>query len=800
MNGDKHSTYLLLLIFFLALMIPPAQAEPGEIRVGVVAFSGLESAQALGGRIQTLFRESRPDSHVKLAVGSYGDLQNWIEHSLIDLAVVTPGVASEVERRISQVPSLSEWDYLASVTEARHSASVCVVPTDSPIQSASEFKARVENAEVDFLFVDSYSVSGFLAPLHALKSVGVPIPKLRVNFSASHQNSLRLLESRSKSGGAPSVACVWNGELNSYPNQAAFRVLPFPALESQAVPRGLVFVKKSLKTPELLRSIEISEIVTVDSSWKSEVQSARTLLDEFTGKNSLRDPKRITLDEFGNLILHHVKNFPTPLRLAVVFSGGGAKCAFQAGAIRALEEKLIELRTALSDPGLDIGLVVGTSGGAINALAVAMGASSDAETFKAFASLWRELDQRTIIRPSFRVRANMMLWFLACQFFCFFVIDTVTGRRRTVLFIAAIFGLLQSLFALGFYSPDFFLGNDSGRQKLWLWAGWGMEGAGPVLFVVAVAWLLAVSRKKSQTPEEVSEGWSRRRLIALCVCLTGVLGLPLVQAYTILFLEPTLSGSSGIERTVFEKFSRLSNLLLTSRGDSALQPIAEGDLRTKIQKLSEVILGKGLLKRDLVLTGSRLGVAATTLPGDLYFYARANRTSPAPRFNERGVDLGSHPNLLLDVMMGSGAIYPIFPAREIPSIMPGVEAVEIVDGSYSHRSPIDAAVAWGATHILLIEASPSELMKTGSFAANIAVSLNHLYDQAQILDMRSKEEVVTVTLYPAVPQIGLLDFSASFIQQALDKGYQETKSSTVPPFVKEPSAPKFFEVEDSSRG
>jgi hypothetical protein len=315
-----------------------------------------------------------------------------------------------------------------------------------------------------------------------------------------------------------------------------------------------------------------------------------------------------------------------------------------------------------------------------------------------------------------------------------------------------------------------------------------MEGAGPVLFVTAVAWRIRLRKGE----KERAEGWSKRRLVALVAAVTGVLGLPLLQTYTMLLSEPTLSESSGIERTVLGKFPRLMEALLERTGGAALSLPPEENREVAIRSLSIEIMKRGLLKRDLVLTGSRLGVSATDLPGDLYFYVPSSPDGPRPEFGARGINLREHPALLLDVMMGSGAIYPVFPARALPDLLPGGGRLPIVDGSYSHRSPIEAAVRWGATHIILIEASPEQLLATGSFGANIAVSLTHLYDQAQLLDMHSKDQVVTLTLFPQPPQIGLLDFSPDFIATAIEKGYHETRSANGASFVKEPSVPRFF--------
>jgi len=67
------------------------------------------------------------------------------------------------------------------------------------------------------------------------------------------------------------------------------------------------------------------------------------------------------------------------------------------------------------DSGLDIGLVVGTSGGAINAVPIALGISRSEAGQKDFGQVWQELDQRQVVRPSALVRANIGAWFALLQ-------------------------------------------------------------------------------------------------------------------------------------------------------------------------------------------------------------------------------------------------------------------------------------------------------------------------------------------------------------------------------------------------
>src|SRR5205814_5135934 len=135
-----------------------------------------------------------------------------------------------------------------------------------------------------------------------------------------------------------------------------------------------------------------------------------------------------------------------------------------------------------------------------------------------------------------------------------------------------------------------------------------------------------------------------------------------------------------------------------------------------------------------------------------------------------GVALASRPELLLDSLMASGAIYPVFPARVLRDFPRTGQDTEIVDGSFSHRSPVEAAVLWGATHIILIQADPDELVPRGSFAANIAAALTHLYDQAQLTDVRTKEQAMLSNLAPRPPHIGPPDFASTLSDAALATG------------------------------
>src|SRR5262249_29638041 len=156
-------------------------------------------------------------------------------------------------------------------------------------------------------------------------------------------------------------------------------------------------------------------------------------------------------------------------------------------------------------------------------------------------------------------------------------------------------------------------------------------------------------------------------------------------------------------------------------------PACQGD---KLCDYSRAITEQGLVQRDLIITASRLHTddpkhkEQEQLPDDLYFYlegprakADADDETAFDPTDDRFVSLKANPHLLLETVVGSGTIYPVFPPRPLHDVTfrnrlkPDTTLkidTEIVDGGYIHNSPIDAAVSWGATHVLLIQASPEE--------------------------------------------------------------------------------------------
>jgi len=125
-----------------------------------------------------------------------------------------------------------------------------------------------------------------------------------------------------------------------------------------------------------------------EPNWLQGYTEVKTWIGEFS-KNELLMSNAVTMDQIirrvNNYNLHH----PTEqARLALVLSGGGAKCAYQLGAVEVIEDKLEAVQRTNPKGKLGIDLVVGTSGGAINALTVAAEVTKDSNRRKDLKNTW----------------------------------------------------------------------------------------------------------------------------------------------------------------------------------------------------------------------------------------------------------------------------------------------------------------------------------------------------------------------------------------------------------------------------
>ena len=411
---------------------------PIDVRVGIVAY---EDFQQKFEHFEKLFAElSRRDAGLRfrLAVGSYGDVLHWMDRGLIDLAVLTPGVfagmlsVDETDGRPAayrylatlQLPrATSKWAFNERRVDGFQESyrSVCLVSEASTLRTVDDLRLAARENRIELLFVHPLSVSGCAAPHEALRRAKIEPDESQFRFTYSHTASLRIL--REPHTDRERVAFVWEGASANDPElENEIRQLPFPKLDELEIPNDVVVARTGFEYADRVQTLLIDGFdsnqhhrFTLTADWMARFRTLRRWLDAVGTVSSLQDGERMSLDEIGQILLQSARSQPLPPRLALVLSGGGAKCSYQVGAVAALEEKLGELRRQNSENGLDIALVVGTSGGAINSLPVAMGISSYDEGRRTLRNIWNELDQREIVRPSLLIRANMGLWFALLQ-------------------------------------------------------------------------------------------------------------------------------------------------------------------------------------------------------------------------------------------------------------------------------------------------------------------------------------------------------------------------------------------------
>jgi predicted acylesterase/phospholipase RssA len=363
---------------------------------------------------------------------------------------------------------------------------------------------------------------------------------------------------------------------------------------------------------------------------------------------------------------------------------------------------------------------------------------------------------------------------------------------RAVLSLAAI----QLVMTNVRFAPWSWMGDHHFLHHAWLWATFGIEGAGWLLLALGTVMYAGEWRAARGKKRIVLSGRAVNWILAV-----GLMGLPSVQLLSILFYEKTLSDGSGIERSLARNFAELADGQLSRARQEPVKRTAGTTAAERLQSLGKQMLERRLLTRDLVITGSCLEQTSIELPSDLYFFAAADPRSPRPEFGNRGVSLAERPELLLDVVMGSGSIFPVFPPRTLVDFPEADESIELVDGGFAHNSPIEAAVRWGATHIVLIEADPQQRGERRNFLQNSAEAFGHLYQQAQLVDARSRENdpVVIFSLRPDPPHVCVLDFADNLIDAAIKKGYREAKGDEQRKFRKELGAPVLWDVGATGR-
>lgn len=493
-SGAPQVIWASLILACLASSAALVKAGPIEVRVGVVAYQDFGRGEAEFERLfGDLAQEIESPVVFRLTIGTYGDIIYWLDKGLIDVALVTPGVFAAALR--SERSGTPRCQYLASrllppaegdglaVHRDRYRG-VCVAAEQSSLKSIDDVRRAWRAGRVRFVFVDPLSASGRIAPAFALKEAGITPTPAEVEYSYSHTNSLRSLATIT--GKYDRVAFVWDGAWRQSSDVPPFRRIAFPDFEQMQVPADVVVARVGFEHAERVikllthhvRGRGQHDFVRFDD-WRERYGELSNWAEALHVATDGDEVQAVSLDGIAQMLRHYAQTRPAgqPLRLALVLSGGGAKCAYQIGVVAALEEALGHLRRETGDEALAISLVAGTSGGAINALAIALGTSQTGEGQAELRRAWRSLDQRDIVRPSRLVRGNLGLWFVSVE--AAFVL--LLGRkivkepqRRVHLVVGTLFVLaaIQIIASYVAYSPWKLLGRSHallgrGRRTAW---------------------------------------------------------------------------------------------------------------------------------------------------------------------------------------------------------------------------------------------------------------------------------------------------------------------------------------------
>lgn len=818
--GGGMSAVSCLKAFLLVLSLTPQSAPGSRLRVGIVGYEDFHGEYAQFEAIFSGIAERDPTMRFQLAVGSYGQVLHWLDRQQIDVGILTPGVFAQLLTRAGDRwrPRLCDYTATVQLPAARsswapaerrsdgvfdHYRSVCLVRKESRIASVDDVRRMADGGQLEFLFVHPLSVSGHVAPREALRRAKINVENMPVRFTYSHSQSIRMLADRDAVH--ERIAFVWDDAagLDSAFAEGVQR-LSFPVLDEMVIPHDVVVVRKGFRRAERFKELLLATGGEKRSyrfgdmeGWRERYGAVRGWLEKADGVSGWEDGERIALDEIGQMLLQYARSHPTPPRVALVLSGGGARCSYQVGAVSAIEEKLQQLRDDNPGHPIDIELVVGTSGGAMNALPFALGVAGSNEGRAALSDTWTELNQCEIICPPLLVRINMGLWFALLQTAAVIGVVRwlVRDENRRGWAFAGIYTSLSGIAVLvGYFAPPPWrlLGTNHVPHHIWLWFSFGVKAAAwSLLFIGLAALFMQIIRSRRGDHIRLPKRLTRAMLA------TGLLGLPLLQLITISAFEETLSLGGGMEHALANKFPRLINRYLESEGEPPLALESAGSSSQRLRQLSREIMERGLLRRDLVITGSCLDQTSQELPSDLYFYAPAVQKSDVEPYGERGLFLPAHPRILLDVIMGSGSIYPLFPARRIADVPRSGEEIELVDGGFAHNSPVEAAVMWGATHVILIDVMSQAQIPRGNLLQNATSSMRHLHRQAQLLDVRSREKVTVFTLSPEPPHICIIDFASNLIEESIERGYRDASlhgTGITPRFRKELGEPVFCDV------
>ena len=792
------------------------------LRVGVVAYEEFHVEHARFQQwLHQVSASMNPPIRFQLTTGSYSEIAHWMKQGSIDAVLVTGGGFAALGA-LDQ--NANEFEYIATLdsqpatgpwaSENRKLAgfhglyqAVCITNTNSTIASSADLSAMAQQGKLRVLLVDRRSASGGIVPRLALQEIGVKIGESDVRYLGSHSQVLQELAQSSGASSTTTIGFVWDDASVKVPQLLSqLRKIEFPELTQRPIAHDALVMRQDYPHFDELSAIIQRQIASSINSPFKRLESGKqpyVALGQSAKGLGIEVSQLLRKDMrgVGNMLVqaYRQRSADNPFRLALVLSGGGAKCAYQVGAVSEIEGAIAELN-ARNQTNISIDLVVGTSGGAINAVPVSMEMSVDKAGQQKWQEVWLELDQREIVLPSRGVRINIGIWIALLQvagliaLLRLLVRDPARRRIRSAQWISALGGIELALVLIPF-TPWALLGHNHLLHHLWLWLSLGGQYTAITLLLFGGISFVGILRLKRQS----AAVQKLRRLRTGLLLTLGILGLPLLQMGVMFLGHATLSSGDGMTQEIYKGFSGLV-------GDVPSDAVTVGNSVMKLEQLSENLISQGLVKRDLVLTATAISKNRSSLPSDLYFFFAANEDQPQPRYGTRGIDMQRHPEQLLNIVLGSSSIYPVFPAHELFDVPNQGDRIELVDGGFAHNAPLEAAVLWGATHVVLIDAAPAQLRDGTNLADSMLRGFGHLFQQSQLSDKRSKDAVMVFTLESRFePKLCVLDFANVLVEQGIYHGRQDViralrhqdnfpPDQLLPPFIVTYGQPRFEDI------
>lgn len=805
--------------------------------------------------------------------------------------------------------------------------SICIVRANSTLSEFAQLQNAAERKKVEFVFGDPLSASGTILPMHILCSHGIDF-RDHMEYSFGQGDSIAHLENASNTSEPEieHVAFVSDGALKR-DKRAKFRYIKIPltgedskpensSLNDILLPQEVLVARKDFDPEKIAdirhllvdRKLSTEDNTLVDFAdlhtsfkpdytklheWAKEVREYVT--QDATGADLSGMSFPIRFKDVISLVRHYnfIHNQPDDgkkARLALVLAGGGAKCAYEAGVVTQLESELRPHNVLeLGGAPVDIDLVVGTSGGALNAVPIAAGISQHGGSDSPINNTWKALNALDILSPPPHLQLLLGLTYAFCYFVAVRLIvfglqqlwwkSPVRASQRVlviVIMIAAstflvwfsffylranwLFWLLLGSITFGLLelqrqSTRTQAATSSGIVVVWLillplvflllslffpklllyiaskWLfyimlclSFGVITAAIVsavwgLFVILLnkAGVPAVHPTSPSRPKAISAITNPRWLHRMLSWADPRLPLPasefifLITVLLVIALLLVGHRPGGLFRG-----EKLTNAVTKSYADLfGLSPNFRNNDPKSISKNIYKRIKDG--QRDLVITASSITERSR---GTRYFYVQAEprrNTWGPPSYGTQGIEIGHSetekpkdkgvryeghcdPENLMDVAIGSGTIFPFFPAHKVKSRRNkeySMKRMDLIDGGFAHNSPIQAAVRWGATHIILLQVSPEQVRGgvKATFWENAKTAFNYLYDQAQFADVDAQEEAAVFMLQPEPqkngPSVGLLDFGRRFAEHQLKLGSDDAKGWR---FVRQPAAPHFWTI------